>query len=312
MPGCTGAEGATARVVSSTPWGDETIRVVTTARPPPWCAPSSTPPVAGHGHRPRARPAGAARAPCAAVRRHGLIQAVDVPAGTSLVHFTYRPHRVLEGFVISAARLLVVLVGLRGVARCSASVVEALRARRDSCSVSGVDLGARHPAPGRALGGGDGRRPPRGGPSPGRTNFDPLGMASAVPPMPMGTMVAPVRAARKAAPSCRSSTTGPARRVPSGNKMSTSPRSSTSWARSRARRSAPSRWTGKAPTASRNVPEQRRLPHLVLGHVEDLARGHLGHHEEVHEAAVHGGQDDRARRRGRCRPRPPRRASRRG
>ncbi len=46
----------------------------------------------------------------------------------------------------------------------------------------------------------------------GRTNFDPLGMAWAVPPMPMGTMAAPVRAARKAAPSCRSSTTGPARR----------------------------------------------------------------------------------------------------
>jgi hypothetical protein len=45
------------------------------------------------------------------VRRHGLIQAVHVPAGTSLVHFTYRPHRVLEGFVASAAGFIV-MVGL--------------------------------------------------------------------------------------------------------------------------------------------------------------------------------------------------------
>ena len=46
----------------------------------------------------------------------------------------------------------------------------------------------------------------------------PLGMARSDPPMPMGTMGAPVRAERKAAPSMRSSTTGPSRRVPSGNR----------------------------------------------------------------------------------------------
>ncbi len=44
-------------------------------------------------------------------------------------------------------------------------------------------------------------------------------MTEADPPMPTGTTVAPVRAARKATPSCRSWTTGPVRRSPSGNKI---------------------------------------------------------------------------------------------
>jgi hypothetical protein len=96
--GPTGA----ARVVSSTPWGDETIRV-TTARPAlllrseqfatGWQATVTT----------VTAPRGVAQSRTAVgVRRQGLIQAVEVPAGTSLVHFTYRPHRVLEGFVASA------------------------------------------------------------------------------------------------------------------------------------------------------------------------------------------------------------------
>ena len=78
-----------------------------------------------------------------------------------------------------------------------------------------------------------------------------LGHRQAEPPMPTGTTVAPVRAARKATPSLRSSTTGPVRRSPSGNRMSTSPASSTCSARRRASRSADSRWTGKAPTVGR-------------------------------------------------------------
>ena len=43
-----GGPAATAHVVSTTAWGDETVRV-TTAHPPRWCVPSSTP----RGGRPR-------------------------------------------------------------------------------------------------------------------------------------------------------------------------------------------------------------------------------------------------------------------
>ena len=97
-----GGRGGAAHVVSSTPWGDETIRVTTT-RPAllmrsqqfatGWQATVTTV---------SARPGVAQSRTGVGVRRQGLIQAVEVPAGTSLVHFTYRPHRVLEGFVASA------------------------------------------------------------------------------------------------------------------------------------------------------------------------------------------------------------------
>jgi hypothetical protein len=66
----------------------------------------------------------------ATVRQHGLIQAVAVPAGSSLVHFTYRPHRVLEGFAASAVGFIV------GVGLVAWPVVR--RRRRGS--------GAPHPA----------------------------------------------------------------------------------------------------------------------------------------------------------------------
>ena len=82
----------------------------------------------------------------------------------------------------------------------------------------------------------------------------PLGMARSEPPMPIGTMGAPVRADRKAAPSMRSSITGPSRRVPSGKSTSTCPWRSTSSARWSASRSADSRCTGKAPTLRRSLP----------------------------------------------------------
>jgi len=101
-----------ARVVSSTPWGDQTIRVSTT-RPATlvrseqfatgWQATVMTrTPRGAHTIRQAVR-----------VGAYGLIQAVPVPAGTSLVHFTYRPHRVLEGFVASGLGVTV-LVGLVG------------------------------------------------------------------------------------------------------------------------------------------------------------------------------------------------------
>ena len=104
-----GAPHATAHVVSTTPWGDETFRVTTNRSATlvrseqfatGWQATVTTVPTEGHGVRRAAR-----------VDQHGLIQAVAVPAGTSLVHFTYRPHRVLEGFLASAGGFIV-LVGL--------------------------------------------------------------------------------------------------------------------------------------------------------------------------------------------------------
>jgi hypothetical protein len=102
-----GPRGA-ARVVSTEPWGDQTIRVTTT-RPATlvrseqfasgWQATVMT----------AVRPGGRETRHAARVRPDGLIQAVAVPAGTSLVHFTYRPHRVLEGFVASAVGSIVTL-----------------------------------------------------------------------------------------------------------------------------------------------------------------------------------------------------------
>ncbi|HUI02626.1 MAG TPA: hypothetical protein VLZ77_03720 [Acidimicrobiales bacterium] len=102
-----GAPGASVRQVSATPWGDETFQV-TTAAPATlvrseqyasgWQATIATTAPAGgrdtvvHG----------------TVRRQGLVQAVSVPAGTSLVHFTFRPHRVLEGFGLSVLGALAV------------------------------------------------------------------------------------------------------------------------------------------------------------------------------------------------------------
>jgi hypothetical protein len=104
-----GDPGAQVRVVSSTPWGDQTIQV-RTARPAVlvrseqfttgWQATVTR----------RSTSQGPRRTYGVSVRRHGLIQQVSVPAGTSTVHFTYRPHRVLEGFVASV--LGVIALGL--------------------------------------------------------------------------------------------------------------------------------------------------------------------------------------------------------
>jgi hypothetical protein len=99
-----GSPGASARVVSGTPWGDETIEV-RTSRPatlvraeqfaPGWQATVST----GAGSAATAsRPA--------AVVRHGLLQAVAVPAGRSQVRLVYRPRRALEGLAASGAGVL--------------------------------------------------------------------------------------------------------------------------------------------------------------------------------------------------------------
>ena len=86
----------------------------------------------------------------------------------------------------------------------------------------------------------------------GWTIFEPFGMAASVPPRPTGTMGAPVRQARKAAPSKKCCVSGPYWRVPSGKSTRGSPRSSTSWQARRASRSAVPRLTGKPPRAVRN------------------------------------------------------------
>jgi hypothetical protein len=102
----SGDASATARVVADAPWGAQTIRV-TTARPatlvrsvqfaPGWQAMVT----GGAGH-------GATRA--VVVRRRGLIQAVPVPAGTSVVRFSYRPSAAVDGFAVSALGVVTVAV----------------------------------------------------------------------------------------------------------------------------------------------------------------------------------------------------------
>ncbi len=93
-----GAASGGALVTDETPWGDTTIRVTT---PTPATLVRSEQFTTGWQATlsPAGRP-GATRS--AVVQRHGLLQAVSVPAGMSVVHFVYRPHRVLEGFVASA------------------------------------------------------------------------------------------------------------------------------------------------------------------------------------------------------------------
>jgi len=96
---------ATARVVSDSPWGDETIRV-DTQKPATlvrsvqftsgWQATVTTAGPGSSGSHP------------ATVRRLGLVQSVTVGAGVHLVHFTYRPSRATTGLVLSALGVVTV------------------------------------------------------------------------------------------------------------------------------------------------------------------------------------------------------------
>jgi hypothetical protein len=101
-----GSAGATARVVSSTSWGAVTVRVhsahpATLVRSEQFAAGWQA------TVRSAAAPSGAGRAET--VQRHGLVQAVAVPAGTSLVSFSYRPHRVDEGVAATVVGVLALL-----------------------------------------------------------------------------------------------------------------------------------------------------------------------------------------------------------
>jgi hypothetical protein len=93
-----GAAG-TARVVTSTPWGDDTIEV--NAAAPATLVRSEQFATGWHATVTPAAPGRHGQA--AVVSRAGLLQSVRVPAGESLVRFTYRPHRAVEGLVASAA-----------------------------------------------------------------------------------------------------------------------------------------------------------------------------------------------------------------
>jgi len=109
----TGGPPGAARVVSDTPWGDETIRVDARSRAvlvrsvqfaTGWQA--TVTPVGATGT------AGAARA--VPVQRSGLLQSVSVPAGTDLVRFTYRPSRAYEGLAVSAVGVVAVVLLVGG------------------------------------------------------------------------------------------------------------------------------------------------------------------------------------------------------
>jgi hypothetical protein len=97
-----GDPGSTARVVSDTPWGAETVRVEASRAAllvrsvqfsTGWQA------TVTNGRGP-ARPL--------AVQSKGLLQAVAVPAGVDTVTFLYRPSRALLGLGLSAAGVLLV------------------------------------------------------------------------------------------------------------------------------------------------------------------------------------------------------------
>ena len=89
-----------------------------------------------------------------------------------------------------------------------------------------------------------------------RGSLRPRARMRSLPPIPIGTIGTPMRAATKATPWCRSSTTGPDRRVPSGNMPRGSPPESAASAARMAARSAPLRSTGKPPSAERKVADQ--------------------------------------------------------
>ncbi len=101
----TGDPSATARVVSDSPWGDEIIRVSTHHQ---GTLVRSEQFASGWEATITGTTPGAGSSRSAVVRRSDLIQAVTVPAGVHLVHFTYRPARAFEGLAVSAVGVIVV------------------------------------------------------------------------------------------------------------------------------------------------------------------------------------------------------------
>ncbi|MGH9017848.1 MAG: hypothetical protein ACRDY1_08900 [Acidimicrobiales bacterium] len=93
-----------AHVVSDTAWGAETIRVVTPRRATLVRAVQYA-----AGWQATVTDAAGGDARAAAVQRHGLQEAVTVPAGVHLVDFRYRPARAYEGIAVSAVGVLVLV-----------------------------------------------------------------------------------------------------------------------------------------------------------------------------------------------------------
>lgn len=111
----TQSSAGSATVTSDPAWGTETIEVRTT-RPATLVRDVTF----ASGWQAEITPPPNASGPTVSVDvvRHGLVQSVKVPAGTHLVTFRYRPHRVDEGLALSAvgvlAALLLVIFGCRG------------------------------------------------------------------------------------------------------------------------------------------------------------------------------------------------------
>jgi hypothetical protein len=103
VPGTAAAAGATGsvRVRSSEPWGTETIAVDATH-------PEVLVRSVAYAQGWQATVQSAGRSTGVAVRRAGLVQAVPVPSGASTVTFRYRPHRVVEGLVLSGVGVVAV------------------------------------------------------------------------------------------------------------------------------------------------------------------------------------------------------------
>ena len=106
------APGTSARILSSSAWGGESILV---RSPAPAILVRNV--QYARGWQATIRPAGGGAAP-AAVRRIGLVEGVSVPAGTSVVSFSYRPHRVVEGLAASTVGLVAILACALGPAVC--------------------------------------------------------------------------------------------------------------------------------------------------------------------------------------------------
>ena len=149
---------ATARVVAAPAWGTDRIEVhasapVTLVRDVGYATgwQAEVEPVSGRGPG-RSVP----------VVRRGLVQAVAVPAGAHVVVFRYRPHRVVEGMVLSGLGVLVAL-GLVMSGRRAPGPRHRGAGARDAAarSARAPDGAAPGPAPSAPAGGAAGQ-PPRG------------------------------------------------------------------------------------------------------------------------------------------------------
>lgn len=150
----------TARVLSSPPWGADRIEVHSDAP-----AVLVRDEAFATGWQATVAPAPGGHGPTRSVSvvAHGLVQSVRVPAGTHVVTFRYRAHRVVEGLAGSLAGVVLalglVIVGRRGPGRGRRGAGAARAAARSARGPGGAAPG---PAPSAPAPGAVG--PPRRGP----------------------------------------------------------------------------------------------------------------------------------------------------